>query len=284
MNWHADSELLERYAAGTVDAAGAFSLEAHLLACARCRAAAGVAVPVDRVATTWSGIEDRLDAPRLGVVERLLVRAGVRQHLARLLAATPALRLSWLLAVALVLAFAVAAAYGGRGERGLLPFLVLAPLVPVAGVAAAFAPGIDPTYELAVAAPLAAFRLLLVRCVAVLGVTVAVAAATSLALPDVGLLAVAWLLPALALSVVSLAAGTFVPTLPAAGLVAGLWVAAVLGSEVRAVGSLAALQAPGPVESLLFHAPGQAGFLVVAVVAAAVLVWRRDELEMGRNP
>ena len=284
MNWHADSELLDHYAAGTIDAARAFSLEAHLLACAGCRAAVAAAVPAERLTASWSDIEDRLDAPRLGVVERLLLRAGVHQHVARLLAATPALRLSWLLAVALVLAFAVAAAYGGRGERGLLPFLVLAPLVPVAGVAAAFAPGVDPAYELALAAPLPAFRLLLVRCVAVLGVTVAVAAAASLALPDVGLLAVAWLLPALALSVVSLAAGTFVPTLPAAGLVAGLWVAAVLGSEVNAAGGVAALRGPGPVESLLFHAPGQAGLLVAALVAAAVVVWRRDEFEMGRNP
>jgi hypothetical protein len=284
MNWHADAELLDHYAAGTIDPARAFSLEAHLLSCAACRAAAAAAVPGERVAATWSGIEDRLDALRPGLAEQLLVRVGVRQHLARLLAATPALRLSWLAAVALVLAFAVAAAYGGRGERGLLPFLVLAPLVPLAGVAAAFAPGVDPTYELALAAPLPAFKLLLVRCVAVLGMSLAVAAAAALALPDVGLLAVAWLLPALGLSLVTLAAGTFVPLLPAAGLVAGLWVAGVVGSEAGAAGGLSALRAPGPVESLLFHGPGQAVFLMVGMVAAAVLAWRRDELEMGRNP
>jgi hypothetical protein len=95
------------------------------------------------------------------VAERLLVRLGVADHTARLLAATPALRGSWLLAVAVTLAFAVLAAWARPGPDAILAFLCVAPLLPLAGIAVAYGPGIDPTYEIGLAAPLRSFRLLL---------------------------------------------------------------------------------------------------------------------------
>ena len=100
----------------------------------------------------WLEIEDTLDAPRVGVVERVLVRVGVAPHVARLLGTTPSMRASWLLALAFTLAVVVFGA--PAGDRGLFVFLCVAALAPVAGVAAAFGPGIDPTHELALAAPL----------------------------------------------------------------------------------------------------------------------------------
>ena len=149
--WHADTTLLSRYASGGLDEAGAYSLEAHLLACDRCRAGVGNVSDHEQLDRMWAEVTEAVDAPRPGVVERGLVRLGVRDHVARVLAATPSLRLSWLGAEALALGFAVVAANaavteGGR-EFGVFLFLVVAALLPVGGVAAAYGPGLDPTYE-----------------------------------------------------------------------------------------------------------------------------------------
>ena len=88
------------------------------------------------------------------LLESLLVRIGVADHTARLLAATPVLRRSWLAAVALVLLMAVVATDAGRAASPTL-FLALAPLLPLAGVALSYGPVLDPTYEMAVVSPLA---------------------------------------------------------------------------------------------------------------------------------
>jgi len=73
-----------------------------------------------------------------GRVERTIVRAGVKEHVARLLAATPSLRLSWFCAGTVAIMFTSWVAQ--TGQRGLLFFLIVAPLLPVAGVAAAYGP------------------------------------------------------------------------------------------------------------------------------------------------
>ena len=101
MSWHVETEVLEGYASGSADDAHAFSIEAHVLACADCRARMSKLVEPERVERMWAEVEDRLDAPRPTYVERLLRRAGASDHVARLLAATPSLSLSWLGAVAL---------------------------------------------------------------------------------------------------------------------------------------------------------------------------------------
>ena len=193
MTWHADASLLARYAAGQIDDARASSVEAHLVACAGCRAAVAGNVKVDRLDAIWGEVEAIVDTPRLGIVERLLRALGVKDHFARLLAATPSLQLSWLLGMSASLAFVVAAA--GAGRRQPVLFLVVAPLLPVVGVAAAFGPGLDPTYEVAMAAPLGTFRLLLLRSAAVLATTTLLAGIASFALPVLDWTAGAWLLP-----------------------------------------------------------------------------------------
>ena len=281
--WHADDQLLDRYAAGTVDPARAASLEAHLMACAICRAGLATTVDQDRLGSSWAVLDAALDAPRAGLAERALCRLGMRDDRARLLAATPALRLSWLAGIGVALAFAVSAAHGGRGERGLLAFLLVAPLLPVVGVAAAFSRGMDPTAELAASTPLSAFRLLLLRSTAVLGASVVLAGGAALALPDSGLLLAGWLLPAFGLSVASLALATFVAPIAAAGGVALAWATAVLASEALAAGSLSALRRPGPLESPLFGAGGQLVLAILGLMAAVVLVCRREAVEIGRT-
>ena len=281
--WHAGPDLLDRYSRGDIDPARASSLEAHLLECARCRQALAPSVDPGRLDGSWNSLVAALDAPRSGRLERLLVRLGVREHTARLLVATPTLRLSWLAGVVLALGFAVAAAHGGRGERSLLLFLIVAPLLPVAGVAASFTRGIDPTYDVALAAPMPAFHLLLIRSAAVLGTTLVVAAVAALGLPDLGWIVAAWLVPAVTLSVVSLALATFQAPLMAAATVATVWVAGVTGSEALGDGSLRAVLRPGPISSAAFTAGGQLALVAVTILAVLVVTSRHDRFEIERT-
>ncbi|MGH9279127.1 MAG: zf-HC2 domain-containing protein [Acidimicrobiales bacterium] len=301
MTWHADSPLLTSYVEGDIDDAQAFSLEAHLLECARCRAGltacvartpssacvartpSSACVDPDRVAASWHRLDAAIDAPRPGPIESLLRRMGVREHLARLLAATPALRVSWLAAVAVTLAFAVAAAYGDHGDRAKLVFLLVAPLLPMAGVAAAYWPGADPASELSLIAPYGGFRLLLVRTVAVMGATIGLAAVASLALPGLDTTDAAWIVPALALSAASLALATFTRPGIAVSLVATTWVAGVLATEIAGAGGLQAFLRAGPIESGIFDPGGQLALLALTFVAVAVIAMRRDTFDMGRT-
>jgi hypothetical protein len=270
MNTHVEPELLAAYAGGEVDGAHAYSIEAHVVDCADCQAAVGRLVAPARVQRVWGDIEDRLDAPHVGPVEAVLGRLGVPDHLARLLAATPSLSMSWLSAVALVLAFAVTGAH--EGEQGLLMFLCVAALLPLAGVAAAFGRGLDPTFEVALAAPFSNVRLLLLRTAAVLLTTVTLAGLAALALPGVGWTAAAWLLPSLGLTVVSLALATYIAPLSAFATVATTWVAIVGITAIDSGDRLAA-----------FDGRAQLAFLVLASCGAIVLALRQDHLELGRT-
>lgn len=262
MSWHADAAELDRYASGSIDHAGASSVEAHLLACASCRRQLAGVVDPQRLARGWAEVVEILDAPRPGVLERVFRGLRVSEPTARLLAATPSLRLSWFLGVA----FSVLAA--GAGRDATVVFLVVAPLLPLAGVAAAFGPDVDPAYEVTCAAPTSGPRLLLVRATTVFTTTLAVAGLAALALPDAGWAAAAWVLPALGLTLTSLGLSTAIPSERAAVAVAVAWVGAVLISAQAAGDRLAA-----------FGRAGQLASLFVAGVAALVVVHSREAFE-----
>ena len=269
MSPHVEPELLAAYAGGEVDGAHAYSVEAHIAGCAHCQAAIGRIVGSTHLRRGWADIEDRLDAPRQGVLESVLLAVGVPQHLTRLLGATRSLSGSWLGAVALALAFAVVAAQ--EGERGTLLFLCVAALLPLAGVAAAFGRGLDPAFEVAVAAPFSGVRLLLLRTAAVLPATIALAGLAALALPDLGWTAAAWLLPSLGLTVVSLALATFIAPLRAFVAVTVTWLTIVGLTAVESGDRLAAFDG----------APQQLVFAALAVSAAIVVAIRHDRLDLG---
>ncbi len=245
-------------------------MEAHLLECASCRDGLTAAADPGALEQAWGVIAGELDVPAPRVVERVLLRLGVPDHVGRLLAATPSLRLSWFAALSVALGFGVAAARAG--PRGVLLFLVIAPLVPLAGVAAAYGPGVDPTYEVGLAAPMRSFRLLLIRTLAVLVASLSLAGLASLALPELDWTAAAWLLPSLALTGVSLALSTSWPSLRAASAVAVLWIAVVLAGEGLSGASFA-----------VFHVSGQVVCLVLAVTSAMVIVSRRESFDMRRT-
>lgn len=256
MSWHIDDADLREYADGRAQPPWLWSTEAHLGTCDACRGR----LTVD--AGAWERLDAELDAPVRGIVERAIRAAGVKENTARLLASTPALRRSWLMAVVFTLAVTTTAAHLARALTVPVPLLAVAPLLPLIAVAISFGPRVDPSYELAVVAPLSTFRLLLLRCAAALSATTALTAAASLAAPDIGPVVLAWLAPSLALTLLSLAlTPRFGPVASALAVGAG-WVA-LLGATVhRATG-----------ESVLFTPPGQAALVVAAAVAATAL-WR----------
>jgi hypothetical protein len=172
------------------------------------------------------------------------------------------------MAVVVALGFATLAAQSGT-ERGLVVFLIVAPLLPVAGVAAAFGRELDPTWEITAAAPGGGFHLLLVRASAVFATTLAVAAAACLALPASSWTTAAWVLPAFALTLASLALSTYTSPERAAIAVAVTWVVVVLASaqETRAL-----LSAFGP--------SGQLALAIVAFASAVLLTQRRDSFDI----
>ena len=271
--WHADPATLTAYAGGALDDVRASSLEAHLLTCDRCREGVAVSMPAAAIDRAWEGIVDTIDTPHRSVVERLLLALRVPEHLARLLVATPSLRLSWLVAEALALGFAVIAANAATGrneEIVLFLFLVVAALLPVAGVAVAFGPGVDPTYEIGTAAAMPADRLLQIRATAVLASSVSITALAALALPDLDAIAAAWLLPALGLTIATLALGTWLRPLVAAASVALTWVLFAAAAAVSTQDRLAA-----------FRPAGQVACLAVIAASAAVLA-HRHALYEGR--
>jgi hypothetical protein len=276
MTWHADRASLLLYARGEVDDAHASSLEAHVLVCEACRVDLGALVPAAPLERMWLEVMDSVDAPRRGSFERFLAWAGMPDHVARLLAATPSLRLSWFAAVGMALAFAVLAARVA-GDAGpfrpdeLLPFLVVAPLVPLAGVAVVYGPGMDPTYEVGLAAPMRSDRLLLIRTVAVVGTSVMLASLAALALPGTGWTA-AWLLPSLALCAASLALSTSIAPGWAFGPMAALWIAGVMVAEGASNEALP-----------LFGASAQLVFAAAILVAIVVVAARRESFEIRRH-
>jgi hypothetical protein len=224
--WHADDGQLSRYVAGDGDAMNGASIEQHLMHCADCRHRIAAHVAPEPLELTWNRIRQAAEVPRPTPVQRVLLRLGVPASDALLVAAAPSLRMSWLLGLAGSLSF-VGLSVAYAGPRGLMFFLLVAPLVPVVGVAAAYGPAVDPAYEVGVAAPYPGERLLLLRTAAVLATCLPLVAATSLFVPVLNASAFAWLLPALAFSVVLLAASTWCrPVVAATGL--GLaWVCTV---------------------------------------------------------
>jgi hypothetical protein len=247
------TELLLQIADGATPPAEA---RAHLATCQRCRGALEALAPLD-LGYVWEGVAAELDAPRPGVLERILVAVGVRPGLARFTATTPSLRLGWLLANALVLGL-VALPMALRPVATWPPAVLLAaPLVAAAAVAFAYGPAVDPAYEAVAATPLSPVRALLVRLAAVLVANTLLAGGVDLALDGRGPRA-GWLLPMCAAALLAvLVASRWSPGLGAAAGM-GAWLLVLAGWKVS----------HQPVTWLT----GPGAQLAYAVVAGALLV------------
>jgi len=187
-------------------------------------------IDAGRMAANFAAIEAELDAPPESLLARLLKRIGVEDRIVPLVTATPALRRSWIIAVAVALLFALNAASSavGNGTDRIVVFLTIAPLVPVLGVALAFGPAVDPTHEVSIAAPMDGFRLFLVRAITVFSASTTMLLIGSLLVPAGGASRIAWLLPALATTALTMALATRFDPRFAAGGVGALWVIVVV--------------------------------------------------------
>jgi hypothetical protein len=271
MSWHVPADTRAAWVAGHVTAVEGASVEQHLMGCPRCRAdLAGTSPPgldLDRV---WAGVVDRVEPPRPSPLARLLRVLGVGEADSLVLGAAPAFTASWVAATAAVVVLTMTASFADPA-RTLALYLLLAPLVPMAGVAAAYGDGVDPTFELGVASPYSQLRLLLLRTAAVLALAVPLTVLAGAAL-DPWWVAVAWLAPGLAFVLLVLASTTWFPPLYATSTVALLWatasvVALLTDHPLTLVGSWSALLSA-----------------LVGAVAAAVLVARRDALSTVPRP
>ena len=224
--WHASDDMLRSYARGESGIAAMASIETHLMRCAACRerVARAVAAPLDGA---WTRVTDRIHAPRPPFVVRLMRRCGLSESDGVLLAAARSLNGAWPLATLAVIVFAAVAAIPSEAQGQAL-YLLVAPLVPVAGVVAAFATA-DPLTDLSSTTPYPKARLALLRTIAVVITSAPLSIAIGVAVPGIAWLAFAWLLPALALTLITLVGMTWWKPEPVGVAVALVWIA-VLGT------------------------------------------------------
>lgn len=267
--WHVSDDVLTAWLSGTAGPAASDSAEQHLLSCPECRertAGATIDLPDIDLTEVWAGIADRIEPQRRPWPARTGARLGLSDADVAQLAATPALRISWISSLAVVLLFTVVAS-GWRPVQALYAYLLLAPLIPVLGVATSYGPHTDPTYELVIAAPYSKSRLVLLRSTAVLVGCAPLTIAAGLLLGP-WWIAVAWLIPALAFVLLTLTVSTWQPPVRAAVAVAALW--SMASALALAAGDLLALVGPA--------AMGVFGAAIVA--SGGIVILRRDQLAM----
>jgi len=258
--WHAGDAALREFSDGSVGLVMGASVERHLMQCAGCRARLTSITPAEPLHEVWLAIRERVEPDEAGIVERLLRRLGVSQEAGRLLAAVPALRGAWVLGMSAALLFSgIAAVFGG--DLGLSLFVLVAPLAPVAGVAAAYGGDGDPSHEIVSTAPYSAGRLLCLRTAGVLVSTVPAAMLAGLVLPGPPWLAVAWLGPAAAGIALALLAAPYTGMTVASGAIALGWTLAV-GGATRLREPLILLE---PAMQAVFYALTAAGIAVLLI-------------------
>lgn len=215
-------------------------------------------------ATTTPLDEDAVDASEPMLV-RLLGAAHLPPFVSGVIGATPSLRLPWLAAAVAVSSFAV---LGAATNDQVLALVILAPLLPVAGVAAAYGPWADPMFETVRSTPISGFHVVLARTVAVTVSCLPVLIVAAMIVPETRASALTWVLPALALALSSLTISTFTSLPLAAAIVTGCWFTAVAWTGT--------LSDPW----LLFQGPAQLVFLAVALGASFTIARRRERFEI----
>lgn len=271
-SWHVDEELIGRFVRnGPLDHVTAASIEQHVATCRRCQERVRERTAPDLLDRVWSQVVDGVDRSDSGRLERWLVRAGVEPGPARLLGATAGLRVAAVVAVALVAAVIV---WASRAADAGGIFLALSPVVPTALVAISFAVDADPSGECGLATPMFGLPLLLRRALAVQAMALAVLAAGSMFVPVDGARALAWLLPATALSAATVAAGSRWPTTHSAAVLLALWFGALAIGEAAGGPRGGAPFADAP----MFGAAGQLAALAILVGSIAVAYSHRHTI------
>ena len=218
----------------------------HIAHCDDCQARAsldGLDVDLERV---WTGVAAEAWSSPSPWPERLAARLLRSPALARALATTPSLLLSWILATAAILGAGVLATPVSGEPWGAL----LAPALAGVGIAYAYGPGVDPAFELNRTMATSDRLVLLVRSLAVFGLNAALGLVASLFSSFTVGITLGWLLPmttvcALALAVATLARSANVGV-GAALLVWGFFVSAV-AARTEDIASAVEIEALMPV-------------------------------------
>lgn len=239
---HASMRIIDAYARGGTDLAAdeVWAVEAHLEACRVCRdrlsAAVGAEVPAvaSLVDTVWSGLE-----PQLAVTATMPRGRRWSARLSRWM--TPTM-VPWLAMVVGVTLLALLLDLVGTGTGEVSLVLLLAPVLPVLGVAASWSRGLDPAYELTASVPRAGLYLVLRRTASVLGVVVPALLVGGLA---TGVMVAQWLLPCLAFTATTLALGSVVGVTRAAVALTIVWAAVVVAPTLATSRTAFALQTDG---------------------------------------
>ncbi|MFJ1808322.1 MULTISPECIES: zf-HC2 domain-containing protein [unclassified Streptomyces] len=239
---HASMRIIEGYARGGTELAAdeVWAVEAHLEACRVCRdrlsaaVAAGVPAVASLVDTVWSALE-----PRLAVTVTMPRGRRWSARVARWMTPTMVPWLAMVVGVTL-LALLLDRVDIGSGEVSLV--LLFAPVLPVLGVAASWARGLDPAYELTASVPRAGLYLVLRRTASVLGV---VLPALLVGGWVTGVMVAQWLLPCLAFTAATLALGGVVGVTRAAVVLAAVWAAVVVAPTLATSRTAFALQSGG---------------------------------------
>ncbi|KAA9156313.1 zf-HC2 domain-containing protein [Amycolatopsis acidicola] len=247
---HVPARLLASYVRGEDLAADqAWAVEAHLESCPDCRARlAGISAPevTSLAGSVWSGIEPSL-TPQAHP-------SRVKQWLVTWV--TP-VAMPWL--VMIVLVTLLACWFDEVSGSSVSLVRLFAPVLPVAGVAASWARGIDPAYELVAATPRAGLYLVLRRTTAMLAVLLPLLLGAGWATGTHGGW---WLLPSLAFTTGTLALGAVIGIGRAAVLLIAAWVAVIVLPTVS-LQRQAFVLAPGtlPVWAGIFAATALVVFL-----------------------
>lgn len=229
-SWHVDEELIDRFVGNDpLDQVTSASIEQHLATCASCQQSVSERTAPYLLDLVWSGVADGVDRSESGRLDWWLVRSGFEPRHARLLGATAGLRVATVVAVAFVVAVIV---WASRVADAAGLFLALAPVVPTGLVAITFAVNADPAGECGLSTPGFGLPLLIRRALAVEVLALVVLGAGSLFVSLDGARAIAWLLPATALSAATVAAGSRLPTTHAAGALLAVWFGVLTIGEV----------------------------------------------------
>jgi hypothetical protein len=273
MRWHIDPPLLDRYLAGHLDPAGSASIEAHVVACEECRAAIAGQLRDPVLDAAWNTVADRVDTASQPWLVRALRRLGVDDATARLVRATPAFTLSFILATLLSVFLAVAAAMAvGRPSSASL-FSVIAPVLPLVAVASGYSSRLDPAQEVVRATPYSQYRLVALRTVVVLVPCLVAGTLLGLALPGPWYQAITWLLPGLALSALAFAL---------LGRISAVVTATVLGltwTYIAVVWARVADDGLAP-----FRPAAQVLYLLVALGGVALAVSNKERFDVAGRP
>ncbi|KFG10577.1 MULTISPECIES: zf-HC2 domain-containing protein [Streptomyces] len=248
---HASTRIIDGYARGdtALGADDVWALEAHLERCRECRDRLSAAVTATApevtavVGTVWSALE-----PRLATTATMPRRRRRSARPARWLTPTTAPWLAMIASVTL-LALLLDAVDTGSGSGQVSLVLLLAPVLPVLGVAASWSRGLDPAYELTASAPRAGLPLVLRRTASVLAVVIPALLAGGWA---TGVTAAQWLLPSLAFTSAALALGGVVGVTRAAVALVAVWAAVVVAPALATSRTPVTLQTDGlPVWGLI---------------------------------